>query len=605
MLETLRKCLLLIPPTLRWRWAGLIPLVALTAIFETVGTAGIFALIKILSDPAHASQLPIIGALYRALSIEGERRIVLVSTVLVALFYVAKNCFAALNVSLQSKLTSASTAALANALLQRYLTAPYAFYFRRNSAELIRNTTDSSEAAFRLVLVSGISVVSELLVFLGIVIVLLAAVPMITLLALAVLLLVLICLLKLSRRIFTRLGAREQELKQEILKSLHQSLGGVKEVKVLGRERFFFEDFTSRHGALARLRSHHFTLSAAPRLIIETIFITGMLFVISSLVLSSEVGEELIPQLGLFAYAGVRLIPSASRVLANLNNLRYGSSVTQRLYNDYARCEPFSDFYPVNHMESDITFTDRVDIQRLTYTYEESPRPVLTDISLTIRRGETIGIVGPTGAGKSTLIDLLLGLLSPSAGSICSDGKNIAHALRSWRTKIGYVPQSIFLIDDTIRRNIALGIKDKEINEQKLWKAIRLAQLEDYVRSLPLGLHTLVGERGVRLSGGQRQRIAIARALYHEPELLMFDEATSALDNQTEREVMHAIESLRGQKTLVIVAHRLSTVRSCDFLVFLKEGKIAACGTFDELLARNEDFRCMAAVADVGAIAEP
>jgi ABC-type multidrug transport system fused ATPase/permease subunit len=163
----------------------------------------------------------------------------------------------------------------------------------------------------------------------------------------------------------------------------------------------------------------------------------------------------------------------------------------------------------------------------------------------------------------------------------------------------------IFLIDDTIRRNIALGVKDKEINEQKLWNAIRLAQLEDYIKALPLGLNTMVGERGVRLSGGQRQRIAIARALYHEPELLMFDEATSALDNQTEREVIQAIETLRGKKTLVIVAHRLSTVRSCDFLVFLKEGKIAACGTFDELLVRNEDFRCMAAVSYIGAVAEP
>ncbi|MGE0684383.1 MAG: ATP-binding cassette domain-containing protein, partial [Candidatus Binatia bacterium] len=194
--------------------------------------------------------------------------------------------------------------------------------------------------------------------------------------------------------------------------------------------------------------------------------------------------------------------------------------------------------------------------------------------------------------------------LSPSAGSICSDGENIARSPRSWRTKIGYVPQSIFLIDDTIRRNIALGVKDKEINEQQLSNAIRLAQLEDYVHALPLGLHTIVGERGVRLSGGQQQRIAIARALYHEPELLMFDEATSALDNQTEREVIQAIEPLRGKKTLVIVAHRLSTVRFCDFLVFLKEGKIIACGTFDELLVHNEDFRCMAAVAGVGAVAE-
>jgi ATP-binding cassette subfamily C protein len=251
----------------------------------------------------------------------------------------------------------------------------------------------------------------------------------------------------------------------------------------------------------------------------------------------------------------------------------------------------------------EITFTDRVDIAHLSYTYDGSPRPVLSDISLTIRHGETIGIVGPTGAGKSTLIDLLLGLLSPSAGHIFSDGQDIALFSRSWRKKIGYVPQSIFLIDDTIRRNIALGMEDNEINERQVWNAIRLAQLEHYVHSLPLGLNTIVGERGVRLSGGQRQRIAIARALYHDPELLMFDEATSALDNQTEREVIQAIETLRGKKTLVIVAHRLSTVRACDLLVFLKEGRIVDHGAFDELLTRNEDFRRLASVADVGTIA--
>src|SRR6185503_9486015 len=235
-----------------------------------------------------------------------------------------------------------------------------------------------------------------------------------------------------------------------------------------------------------------------------------------------------------------------------------------------------------------------VALERVSYGYEGEPEPVLTDVDLTIARGESIGIVGPSGAGKITLVDLLLGLLTPTKGRITVDGRDIAGALRSWQRHLGYVAQEPFVLDDTIRRNVAFGVADGEVDDRRVATALRLAQLGDFVRGLPGGLDTMLGERGTRLSGGQRQRVAIARALYHEPEVLVFDEATSALDTPTERELIAALEALHGVKTLVVIAHRLTTVRHCDRIAVLRDGRLAAVGSYEELLAGDAGFRAMA-----------
>jgi len=598
MLATLRKCLAFLPAQARWRWAGLIPLAVTGALLEAVGAVTVFTLIKIINDPSQVTAVPVISRIYTLLPWHEERQIVFSFTILVGLFYIAKNSLLVFATYRQNTVASDSVAELARRMLRGYLTAPYASLFQRNSAELIRNLTDSIDAVFQQVLLSAVGLVSEVLIITGIVITLMLTAPFVTLIITVILLGAVVSLLKLTRQIFTRWGTRQQELRRIILQYLQQSLGGLKEVKVMGREEFFCDLFASRQEAIMRIRARSATLNVIPRLLIETIFVCGMLLVILLVTGHGTTGLDPVPLLGLYAYAGFRITPSAYRILLCLGSIRMGMAATDHVYADFISLEHLP---PVPSGEADgerLTFADRLVLDRVSYTYGDPYIPVLQDVTLVVRRGESVAIVGPTGVGKSTLIDLILGLLQPSSGRITVDDRDVSQALRSWQRKIGYVPQSIFLTDDSMRRNIAFGRKDADIDEHRLHTAVRMAQLEELVASLPRGLDTTVGERGLRLSGGQRQRVGIARALYHDPEVLIFDEATSALDNQTERAVIGAIEALRGEKTLVIVAHRLSTVRGCDRLVFLRDGRIAGWGSFEELLTNNADFRAMAAAGN-------
>jgi ATP-binding cassette, subfamily B, bacterial PglK len=600
MLSTVRKCLVLLSARERWRWAGLIPLAMLSAVMEAAGAGAVFGLIKIISDPAQASVLPVTSALYPLLPRQDAQAVVFWMAVGVVLFYILKNAFLVAVASQQSRVASESTVAVSTRMLERYLAAPFALHLRRNSAELIRNMTSSIDTVFGMVMLPAINIFVEALIVLGIVAVLVMTAPALTLAAAGILFTLLAVLLRLTRRTLIRWGSQEQHLRKTILQNLQQSLGGIKEVRLRGRERFFQGLFDNQQHALARVRHLNSILSTASRVLIETVFVVGMLLVVVVVTLRGSTGPQIVPVLGLYAYAGFRVIPSVNRILMHLNSIRYSSPVVEQLHEDFVGIRQPPALAAETPEGEALAFTDCVALEHVSYSYDGTRAPVVQDISLTIRRGESVGIVGPTGAGKSTMIDLLLGLLPPAAGRVTVDGIDIATALRAWQRKIGYVPQAVYLTDDRLRRNIGFGLLDEEIDPDKVHAAVRMAQLEDLVAALPRGLDTVVGERGVRLSGGERQRVAIARALYHEPELLVFDEATASLDNQTERELTRAIETLHGQKTLIIIAHRLSTVRNCDRLVFLLHGRVAGVGSFDELLQCNADFRNMAVMTDTG-----
>jgi ABC-type multidrug transport system fused ATPase/permease subunit len=365
----------------------------------------------------------------------------------------------------------------------------------------------------------------------------------------------------------------------------------VKEVKIAGRESFFETRLRAARRSLAQLRRQRAAMASALRLGIEAILIASMLLIVLVVTLRGDSGADTVSVLALFAYAGFRAVPSANRIMLNAGYLREGKPFAEAVSADFEKLRPGTS--RSHGPEPTMDFRQSIACENVSFVYEDAARPALKDITLTIRSGESVGIVGPTGSGKSTLVDVLLGLLRPTSGRVLIDGDDLIGYERAWQRLIGYVPQDPYLLDDTLRRNIAFGVPDSTIDEQRLARACSLAQLDEFLRQLPEGLETAVGEDGVRLSGGQRQRVAIARALYQEPEVLVFDEATAALDNQTEREVTRAIAALHGQRTLIVIAHRLTTVESCDRLFFLRDGQLAGVGPYAELL-RDPRFKAIA-----------
>jgi ABC-type multidrug transport system fused ATPase/permease subunit len=365
----------------------------------------------------------------------------------------------------------------------------------------------------------------------------------------------------------TSLGALRQFHDRLRQQHLQQGLGGAKDVKLLGREDDFLRQYKNHSDHIALVGQRMQTLTQLPRLWIELLAMIGLASIVLIMVAQGKSIGAIAPTLGLFAAAAFRLMPSVNRILNYTQSMRYGLATTNTLYTELK----LNSSAP-NGATTIIAPWQKITLCDVCFTYPNALTPALNHLSLAIQRGETVGFVGPSGSGKSTLVDAVLGLLTPSAGTILVGNSDIQNNLRGWQNQIGYVPQSIYLTDDSLRRNVAFGLADDKIDNIAVARAIRSAQLEEFVCTLPEGLETVVGERGIRLSGGQRQRIGIARALYHDPSVLVLDEATSALDTATEQGVMEAITALHGTKTILIVAHRLSTVEHCDRLYRLECG---------------------------------
>jgi ABC-type multidrug transport system fused ATPase/permease subunit len=573
----------LLTPGERRRWAALLPVAVVTAALEALAAAAVFGLVAVLGDPTRAASSPLLSRLGAHSS-----RPVLGALLVVMALYVGRSAWLAAGTWVRHRVVGKSAVSLAGRMLLTYLTAPYAFHLRNDSASLIRKTTDAVERALGAFLASWVVLVTELCVVGGILVVLLVTAPLVGLVVVPTVAALVLIPLGLTRSLAGRWGREVQTAHEAVLRSLQSSLGAVKEVKLTGRERFFHDVVATQQHALWRLRQRQSLLGDLLRVAVETTFVLGLLLVGVVLVLVGSAETSSLPLLGLYAYASFRVIPSANRLLLHVNGIRFGRAAVRDLYADTRR---LADGIPPDR--GDLPFTAAVAFEDVAYTYEDDRGWALRDVDLVIRRGECLGLVGPSGAGKSTLVDLLLGVLEPTRGRLTVDGRDIRVGLRSWQSRIGYVPQTPFFLDDTLRRNIAFGFPDAEIDESRLDAALRTARLDDLVASLPSGLDTRVGERGVRLSGGERQRVAIARSLYREPEVLVLDEATAALDSLSEREVQEAIDRLRGHTTVVVIAHRLSTVRGCDRLVYIAEGRVAGVGAWDDLLDRHPDFRAM------------
>jgi ATP-binding cassette subfamily C protein len=591
MFAVLRQCLHMLPPAQRRRWLLIPVLGVVTGLAEAGTAAAVFGLITVIGDPAALGRTATGAWLAAHLPRQGSGAVVVQLTVLVALWHLLKNLLLATAQHLRHRIVGESSAALACRMLHGYLLAPYPFHFRRDSAELIRNTTHSVDAVST-ALSAAASIGSELLVGGGIVAVLLVTAPLVTVGAGAALALLVVVLLRTTRKLARRAGGRQHALNREMLRTLQHALGAIKEIKALGREDFFYRAYAEQQRSRLELGHLGVTLETLPPLIIETVFVGGALLVVVLLTVVGGEGAASLPTLGLFAYAGFRIVPMANRVTWKLTEIRGREVPIRRLYDDFLLLTNTDPDGGEGAAWSGLR--DVIALEDASYAYPGAAAPALRGVSLAVRRGESLGIVGPTGAGKSTLVDLIVGLLPPSAGRVRIDGVDLAGRERAWRRHVGYVPQAIVLLDDTLRRNVALGIHDRDIDEARVAAALRVAQLAPSMAALPDGLDTVLGERGVRLSGGERQRVGIARALYHDPDVLVLDEATAALDTATEAAVADALRALRGEKTVLLIAHRLSTVRPCDRIAVISEGRLADCGTYDELLARSAMFRRLA-----------
>jgi len=590
--RTIRTALALLDRRTRRAWVALVLLSVVAAGAEALGAAALYGFIRIVAEPAAAFAVPLVGTLLAPLRGAGDRAVVIAATLALVAFHLAKNGFLAALAWRQHGWAAHARAALARRVFEGYLGAPWAFRLQRNSAELIRNVTTAVDAIFRHVLAPAVVLATESLVVLAITAVLFATAPGLTLAVVVGIGGTGAVLLAFTRARSIRWGGQILRLEREVLQGVQQTLGAAKEIRMLGREGFFLAEFAQRQNALVAVRRRGDLVGTMPRLLVETVFVLSALGLVLLATLLGHTGHELVPLLGLYAYAGFRLVPSANRWMLSVNEVRMGAASVNAVAADLERLAEIH--LALDGPADPLPFAQSLELDHVEFTYEGADRAALRDVCLTIRRGESIGVVGPTGSGKTTLVDVLTGLLAPTSGRVLVDGQPVSATPRAWQQTIGYVPQTVVLVDDSLRRNVALGVPEREIDEVRLAAAIEMAQLGEFVSGLPDGLETTVGENGVRLSGGQRQRVGIARALYHSPSILVFDEATSALDNHTEAALLGAIEGLRGTRTLIVVAHRLSSVRPCDRLVLLADGRVAAVGRYDDLLRDSPDFRRLA-----------
>jgi len=602
MLAQLKKLGILFDRRDRLHFAGLLGLMVIGSLLDVVGVGAVPAFVAALAVPERVMAYPLVASVLTTVGISTARELVIWGGIGLIVVYVLKNVFLSIIFYIQVRTMEHYRVRLARHMFKVYMTAPLEFHLARNSAELLRNINLETREIVQGVMSQLLNMVMSLLMTVFVIILLLVTTPSIAMVGIAIVGGGSWLFMRSIKERLHRFGKEARFQRREGIQTINQGLGSLLEARVYGREDFFVDRFhhsIARLGLADRLR---FFIEKVSTPVMETIAVTGLLIIVLVLVIAGSDLTLLIPTLALFGAAIVRLRATVSRVVASMSMVRYSISAIDSLFDDLVLLQGqvntkkvVGALRPPRQAEV-LRMREGLVLDGVTYAYPETEVPALQDIHLTVRKGTSIAFVGSTGSGKTTLVNVLLGLLKPQHGTITVDGTDIHANLRGWHANIGYIPQTIFLLDDSIRHNIAFGLLDDQIDDEKVARAIRAAQLQDFIDELDAGAETVVGERGVRLSGGQRQRIGLARALYHNPEVLIMDEATSSLDNHTESLVMQALEALKVGRTFIMIAHRLSTVRHCDRLYFMKDGRIDAEGTYEELSIMHQDFRQMAEI---------
>jgi len=550
-------------------------------VLETLGVGLIIPVFTILSKPETDSKY--LNYFYSFFANPTPAVVITAAMILMVIIYLIKNVYLGLLAWAQFKFANSLQVYLSQRLFTIYLHQPYTFHLQRNSAQLVRNVlTEVSQ--YQAAISQIMTLFSEILVVAGITTLLVSSEPLGAIVVFITLSGVAWAFNRLTKKKIAIWGEERLYHDGQTNQHLMQGLSGVKDVKLYGRENEFLKIFYKHQTQRARLNRLYAVISNLPKLWLEFLGMLGLAMLVIIMIAQDKPLENIVPTLSLFAVASFRLMPSVNKILNAFQGLSYTRASIDMIYDELnvevPEARKNSSAQIKNPLKSKINISD------LVFYYPATASPSLRNCTFEINVGESVGIIGSSGSGKSTLIDIILGLLKPAEGSILVNGKDINESfesLRDWQNQIGYVNQSIYLTDDTLRKNIAFGIDENDIDEIAVLNAIKAAQLDEFINSLPEGLNTMVGERGVRLSGGQRQRIGIARALYHNPPVLVLDEATSALDQITEMGVIDSVKQLKN-KTIIIVAHRFSTIKHCDRIFKLSHGKLISEGTPEEIL---------------------
>lgn len=557
----------------KYKIALLLCIMVAGSFLELLGVAVFQPFVNIIMMPDSIQENPYLARIYQMFGCSTTESFLTVVTLGIIVIYVVKNVYLWVEQNLIMKFTYGMQQKLSTRLLTTYLSEPYTFHLNKNIAELQRSMQEDT-GLFTQVLMHTLQLVAEVVVCIVLGVYLFTVSNSITVVIVGLLILCVVLFTKITKRFTEQLGKEAQVYKGKLYQWVNQSLGGVKEVKVLNREEFFVSSYKKYYGLYIKGVRINRLLSITPKYMVEAVCMTGLLIaIIIKLNFGHGELENFIPQLATFAVAAFRLLPSVGRINEHVNNILYAVPSVDLIYGDLKGIEDYQESKGEEEGK-EWSFEHGITAKHITYAYPNTDTNVLEDANCVIPKGKTVAFIGSSGAGKTTMADIILGLLAPQRGKILVDDIDVFKNLTMWHHQIGYIPQVIYLSDDTIRNNIAFGIHEDQIDEEAVRTALKKAQLAEFVDTLPDGLDTIVGDRGVRLSGGQRQRIGIARALYHDPEILVLDEATSALDNETETAVMEAIESLQGSKTMIIIAHRLTTIQNADIIYEVGDGKV-------------------------------
>jgi ABC-type multidrug transport system fused ATPase/permease subunit len=569
------------------------------AVLETAGVASVMPFLSVLGNPGIVETNPVLATAYEWGGFASVDAFLMALGIGAFALIVTSAIFRAVTQYAIQRWAWMRMHSLSERLLETYLRQPYAYFLDRHSGDMSKSILTETQQLLEQTIRPGLMVLSHGTVLIAIVTLLVIVDPMLALGVAGMIVGAYAVIYVGVRGFLQRIGKDRVRANQERFTAAGEALSGIKDVKLLAREHAYLSRFRGPSTRFAKHQAASQVLGQVPKFLIEAIGFGGII-VLTLVLMASNGGVSggglggVLPVLGLYAFAGYRMLPAAQNVYEGIAQLRFGSAAVDTVYDDLHRRASLAEIHKV--APSPMQPEREIALEQVKYHYPKATQPALADINLTIPVGSSVGLVGSTGAGKTTLVDVILGLLRPTEGAITVDGEPVTDEnLRAWQAALGYVPQDIFLTDATVTENIAFGIDPQEIDAEQVERCARMAQVHDFVtQEMPQGYDTIVGERGVRLSGGQRQRIGIARALYHDPDILVFDEATSALDTVTERAVMEAIDALHHQKTIILIAHRLSTVSGCDQVVLLAHGKVEAKGTFQALKDHSTRFRAMA-----------